>query len=185
MDLVFLDTETTGFGQCRLIELGYAYTLPNAGTFEIPEIFSFRVKPPIPIEGQASAVHGIYDEMLALELPLQERPDFGNLKEIFESSLVIAHNGPFDRDVLAREGIFVQYLLDTKKAAKAVYPHAPSHRLQHLREHFGLEIEGAAHSAAGDVAVLIALFRQMQKDLGNLWGEDPEDALARLASLGS
>lgn len=184
MDLVFLDTETTGFGECRLIELAYAHTVPLAGTFDVPEIRSFRVKPPIPIEEQASAVHGIYPEMLALEPSFQEHPEYADLQKILGESLVVMHSAPFDVGVLEREGISVPYWLDTKRAARVIYPKLERHKLQSLRKDLGLEVEGEAHTAGGDVAVMIALFRHMQKELRRIWGESPEEALQRLAILG-
>lgn len=175
MNLIILDTETTGFKAPRLIELAYA----RRGA----EISSFRCRPPIPIEDQAVLAHGISNEML-LELPLfSEHPEYQIVKEIFENEMVIAHNAPYDIGVLAREGITVRYAIDTKKCVKQLYPEQPDHKLQGLRERFNIEVEGQAHSAAGDVMVLAALFERMVQDLMKD-GYPEEDAIARLAQIG-
>lgn len=167
MDVIFLDTETTGFKNCRLVELAYAHTLLD--TLEFPKVVSFRTKPPIPIEEGALKVHGISEEMLAEEIPFQEREDYEELKSLIEGAIVIAHNASFDIGVLMREGINVGNYIDTQKLARLVYPKAPSHKLQDLRTHLEIDIEGLAHSAAGDVAVLMAVFHKMREEKGGEW----------------
>lgn len=157
MNLIFLDTETTGFGNCRLIELAWMQ--------EGEPLRAMRVKPPIPIEAQAIAVHGITEAMLEGLPAFELRPEYPVLKELFEKNVVIAHNASFDIGVLAREGIVVDAFIDTRKIAQKLYKNAPNHKLQGLRDYLHLEVEGEAHSAAGDVAVLAALFAQMRADM--------------------
>lgn len=157
MDLIFLDTETTGFGQCRMIELAWKVN-------DEP-IRALRCKPPIPIEEQAIAVHGITEAMLEGMPPFEAREEYPVLKKIFEGGIVFAHSASFDVGVLAREGITIKTYIDTKKVAKKLYVHAPNHKLQGLRDYLHLEVEGTAHSAGGDVAVLEALVAQMRADM--------------------
>lgn len=181
MDLLFYDTETTGFGECRLVELAYALAPTNCGLIGDPEIITFRVKPIIPIEEGATKVHGISDEDVAGHPYFHERQEHAMLAEVFPACLAVAHNAPFDRGVMQREGIAVPHCIDTKIIARQLYPDAPDYRLQTLREHLGIELDVRAHSAGGDVAVLIALFKEMQKKLMKVWGENAEEALTRMA----
>ena len=173
MNPLFMDTETTGFGACRVIELAYAH--------EDGEITSFRCKPPIPIEEQAISVHGITDAMLA-DLPLFTAcPQYAQVKELFEheETLIVAHNGRFDVDVLERDGIQIGRFIDTKRIARMLYPSLRSHRLQDLRETFFFSADGPAHSAAGDVSVLRQLYAKMKQDIID-GGSDPEDVAEQM-----
>lgn len=170
MDLLFLDTETTGFGECRLVELAYMR--------EGSPLQALRCKPPILIEEGATGVHGITNEMLEGLPPFIERPEYEAIRQLIAESIVVAHNAPFDIGVLNREGIAVPTFINTQKVAKHLYPHAPNHKLQGLREYLHLE-GGEAHSAAGDVITLAALFAQMRADM-ELKGTAPDDILRQM-----
>lgn len=157
---LFIDTETTGFGDCRLIELAWA---TYNGNIQVR-----RFKPPIPIEEQAIGIHGITDEMLEGCNPFSDDPQYAEIKTLLENSCVIGHNVQFDIDVLAREGIFITESVDTKKIAKKLYRSFGKYGLQSLREMLSLETSGDAHSAAGDVAVLRQLAIRMFADAAKL-----------------
>lgn len=172
MDLIFIDTETTGLGDCRLVELAWA---PATG-----EISSLRVKPPIPISEEALGVHGITEESLKDSPAFLQHPEYPALKTLFESSCIVMHNADFDRAVMAREGIQISNFICTKRVSRRLYPSLKSHRLQDMREVFYLNIDAAAHSAGGDVAVLIELYKKMLADL-EADGLSPENALAQMA----
>ena len=155
MALVFVDTETTGLGDCRLIEL--CYSLHGAVT-------TLRCKPPIPIELEAQAVHHITPEDVEDLLPFMERPDYQAIKAVLESNTVVAHHAVFDVGVLAREGIVISDYLCSKELAKKRWPEAKSHSLQYLRHYLGIRLPGAvSHSASGDVAVLEHMWRRMHE----------------------
>lgn len=157
MNVLFLDTETTGFGNCRLIEIAYAHL--------DGDVTSFRCRPPIAIEAQASAVHGMTEEMLK-DLPLfEELPQYPDVKKLIESSVVVAHNASFDIGVLEREGIYVESFIDTKRISRLLYSSLKSHRMQDLKDFFFLETKGETHSAGGDVFVLRELFKRMSADI--------------------
>lgn len=172
MDVIFLDTETTGFGNCRLVELAYrkrGYKVGHAA----------RVKPPIAIEEGAAQIHGITNEMCK-DWPLfANLPQYQEIKETLERAVIVAHNAKFDIGVLEREGIICPMHIDTQKVAKMLYPHAPNHKLQGLRSYLQLDAEGDAHSAEGDVAVLAALFENMVATM-EMRGTDPEDVLGAM-----
>lgn len=154
--LLFLDTETTGIKDCRLIELAWSAD---------DKISTLRVKPPIPIEEEAIAVHGITEADVQCLIPFARHMRYEQIKTLIESSVVVAHNAPFDIGVLAREGIIVKNHIDTVAVARRLYPKLKKHNLQFLRDYFQLEVEGEAHSAKGDVAVLKALYARMAQDV--------------------
>lgn len=167
MEEILLDTETTGFGDCRLVELAYKKS-------DSAIIYGFRVRPPIPITDGAAQVHGITNEMCK-DWPLfADLPEYADVKAMIEAGVVFAHNANFDVGVLEREGIKAKTYIDTAKVARKIYAHAPNYKLQGLRDYLKLDVEGTAHSAAGDVAVLDALLKQMRADM-ELLGIPPED----------
>jgi len=153
---IFLDTETTGLKEPRLVEL--AYRSKAMGMVVI------RCKPPKEIELEAIVVNGIRNKDVENLISFAEHPYYSDIKELLESNTVIAHNVSFDVMVLANEGINCTSIIDTKKLAQEKWPEAPSHRLQHLRYWLDLEVEGVAHTAAGDVQVLMALWDRLQRD---------------------
>lgn len=169
-NVILFDTETTGFGPCRMTELAWKKDHKD------PVIDELRVRPPIPIEDSAAAVHGITNEIVA-GLPLFiEDPAYPAIKDLFERSIMVAHYAEFDIGVMEREGIKIDAFICTKKVAKMLYPGAPNLKLQTLREYLNIEVEGLAHSAAGDVAVLFGVFTVMLADLMGP-GDTEEDAI--------
>lgn len=162
MNLIFLDTETTGIDRCRMIELAYRNTKSK-----VSAPVSIRVKPPIPIEIGAMAVNHITEKMVAKLKPFNEHRQYSAIKKELESSTIVAHNALFDLGVLDREGIDITDYICTKEMAIATYPKADQYKLQYLRYYLGLEIEGSAHTADGDIAVLEALFNRMVEDGAN------------------
>lgn len=158
MKHIILDTETTGLNNSRLVEL--AYSIDGAITF-------LRCKPPIAIELGASAVNHIVDEDVAHLLAFKDRPDYEAIKELLENNIVVAHNASFDLGVLEREGIVCKNFVCSKELAKAVYPDASSWSLQYLRHYLGIRLDSLAHSAAGDVQVLEAVWKKLNETKAN------------------
>lgn len=151
--LVFFDTETTGLKEPRLVEL--AYRIDGQ-----PPV-SLRCKPPKPIEIGASMVSHITDKMVAGLPAFKDRPDYQEIKELFENNILVAHNAEYDIAVMAAEGIVITKWICTKEMAKDCYPKADMLRLQYLRYWLGMEIDAEAHTAGGDLLVLEALWDKM------------------------
>ena len=170
---LFLDTETTGLeAEDRLVEVSYKPIGKN-----IPknaEVRSARFKAPVPIKIAAMAVNHITNKMiqdceLFIGSPYQED------LQSFREAIVVAHNAPFDLAMLAKEGVYFDNYIDTKKMSHALDPEQEmeSHRLQYLRYYYGVELPDAiAHTAEGDVAVLIAVFNKLYELLGNPTDEE-------------
>jgi DNA polymerase-3 subunit epsilon len=84
---VILDTETTGFYDAEIVQIGIINLLGEV-------ILDSYVKPTIPIPSEASAIHGITDEMVA------NSPSFLSvyplIRETLEGKSVIIYNSEFD-----------------------------------------------------------------------------------------
>lgn len=164
MQRIFVaDVETTGLdsNSDAIVELSF---------IEVDEdlnqvcSLSTKVNPQMPICPAASAVHGI------IAADVEEAPTMSEVLQTFEDgyfddAFLIAHNAQFDHRFLGHywniQGVFC-----TLRAARKMYPDAPNHQLQTLRFYLELEIDRniEAHSAEGDVAVLMALLQRMLAD---------------------
>lgn len=167
MQRIFIaDVETTGLDptQDKIVELSFVEI--NEDFEEICRL-STKVNPQRSICAAASAAHGIIDADVS-EAPLLEEVLQGFSSDYFEDAFLIAHNAQFDQRFLDYywniQGVFC-----TLRAARLMYPDAPNHQLQTLRYFLNLDVDrgAAAHSAEGDVEILVALLRRMLKDSGD------------------
>lgn len=152
--LIFLDTETTGIGKDdRVCQVAYTYQ---------GEEYDFLFKPPVPITIDAMVVTNITNAMVKDHPPFIGSLMFRDLESLFAlENIVVAHNAPFDIEMLRREGLVVKRSIDTFKIAHHLDTDnaIPKKSLQYLRYYYDLEVENApAHSALGDVKVLEKLF---------------------------
>ena len=98
---VVLDTETTGTSHAsdQIIELGlvkFEYCVQSGKISRITAVYSALEDPGRPIPPEATAIHGITDEMVA-----GKRLDDERIRSLLENvSLVVAHNASFDRPFL-------------------------------------------------------------------------------------
>lgn len=160
MNLIFLDTETTGLDNARIVQL--AYKIRNSD-----EMFIEYYKPPVPIEFGAMGTHHITEEMVADKLPFLETTTYKELPQILKDSVFVAHNAKYDIGILKNEGIEVNNSICTYKVAYRLYD-LPDYKLQSLRYRWGVKIDEAkAHDASGDVAVLEQIFEHMIKEYAN------------------
>ncbi|RDB31781.1 putative quorum-sensing-regulated virulence factor [Candidatus Similichlamydia laticola] len=167
LNAVFIDIETTGLNitEDRIVEI--AALCPNTKR----EFTSF-VHPGQAIPPESSAIHGIYDHMVA------EAPSFRSVGANFllfceelGSPVLIAHNGkqfdfPFIENELIRSGLSWPKwpTVDSIQWARAYRPDLPRHSLQFLRETFGIP-ENRAHRALDDVIILSEIFSDLIGDL--------------------
>ena len=171
--LVFLDTETTGLGrEDRLCQCAYIFDNDEYDELFLPEV---------PISVEAQSVSHITPKHV------EGKPSFGgsnmqaHLNELLDQGVVlVAHNAPYDIEMLKRDGVEWEHYIDTQKVAKALDPEAeiPRYNMQFLRYFFELEVDDAiAHNALGDVRVLKALFEHLLH-LAQESGRSEEEALA-------
>ncbi|MCX6781133.1 MAG: exonuclease domain-containing protein [Candidatus Magasanikbacteria bacterium] len=158
MNIIFLDTETTDLDPGRrLVQLAYK----NLGNGKIVNEF---FKPPMPISFGAMAIHHVTNEMVA------DKPIFSGsalqseLAAELAENILVAHNAPFDLEVLKNEGVAFGSNIDTLRVARHVIT-AEQYALQFLRYFLNLPVDAgaAAHDALGDVLVLEALFDALKK----------------------
>jgi DNA polymerase III epsilon subunit-like protein len=160
---VALDTETSGLGEHDAIcEFAWAELDDE---LNILRSHASLIDPECPINPSAAGVHGITNAKVADKPTMQEYLDmvehpFGEGDHI----IAIAHNWPFDKRFVTKHLPHVEHGLCTLKLARKIYTDAPDRKLQTLRYYLELDAEGEAHSALGDVAVLVQLIRRMRQD---------------------
>lgn len=160
-NLVFLDTETTGAGlDDRLCQVAYKFEeKENEALF----------KPPILIKIEAMAVSHITNKMVDGKESFIDSKMQKELSGIFnKDNILVAHNAQFDAEMLAREGLIINKMIDTLKIVQYLDKKGdlPKYNLQYLRYYFDLEVENAtAHDALGDVRVLEKLFEHFFKEM--------------------
>lgn len=158
LDLVAIDTETTGLGWYeRLVELGAVRF--RAG--RVVARWRTLVDPRRPIPVRVSAIHGITDELVA-GAP-DARAALVELQRFCEGAVLLAHNAVFDRDILAAEyartGVTppAEALYCTWKFSKHCIPDAPRHGLAALAKHLEFPTE-SPHRALADAELTRRLF---------------------------
>lgn len=165
MRAIYYDTETTGVSpeKDRVIEIAAYDPLKKAS-------FSHLINPGILIPREATAIHGITDEMV------KDKPSFKEIAADFitfcgDDAVLIAHNNDaFDIHFLRACFIVSEMtmpswrFIDSLKWARRYRPDLPRHGLQALREHFGISAN-QAHRALDDVIILEKVFQLMIGDL--------------------
>ena len=156
MNLIFLDTETTGndTAKDRLCQVCYK---TSAGVRT--EFF----KPPVPISIKAMSITHITNKKVA------DKPSFmgsdmkKELETLLEVGVLVAHNAEFDVAILENEGVKIPLKICTMRLARSLDEKGeiPEYNMQFLRYYFDLDVEGEAHDAEGDVKVLYALFQKL------------------------
>lgn len=162
---IYYDTETTGTRPevDRIVEIAAYDPVNNC-------VFDQLVNPGILIPRDATAIHGITDEMVA------SMPSFAEIGRAFsefcgDDCVLIAHNNDqFDRLFLVKEAERHNLkmpnwpMVDTLKWARKYRSDLPRHSLQFLRQIYGVA-ENQAHRALDDVMVLHQIFSVMIDDL--------------------
>lgn len=156
MELIFLDTETTGndLKKDRLCQICYK-------TSKETKVGYF--KPPIPVSVKSMSITHITNRMLEDKETFIDSLMYKDLKELISEGIVVAHNAIFDKAMLESEGIQVPKFICTLRLARFLDNGdvIPEYSLQYLRYYLDLEVQGSAHDAEGDVNVLFALFNRL------------------------
>ncbi len=170
-----VDVETTGLNHevDKVVQIAAYQVYHN----EITLLCESLVHPLRPIPPEVSAVHHITDRMVEFALPWEAVwPQVGKILE--RADVLVAHNAAFDRAFLPETG---KPWLCTKRLAQHLWPEAPNHKNQTIRYWLDIELEAAAHDAAGDTLVTsYVLLREIEIYLKN-GGIDSAEALIRLA----
>ncbi len=180
MQLIFLDTETTGNDPAkdRLVQVCYK---PRGGEIKV-EYF----KPPIPISVKAMSITHITERMVEDKEPFESSQMKKDLEFLLSSGVLVAHNAKFDVGILASEGLEVPRFICTLRVARYLDKNntIPEYNLQYLRYHLGLDVAGNPHDAEGDVNVLIAVFDRLLIKMVETEGNE-EKALEKMLEVSS
>lgn len=147
LPIVVLDTETaTARGTPHLLEMAAVLIVDG----DIADRFESLVRPQVPIDADATAVHGI------TESDVRQAPDATEVLAHFTRWLgtvcgplpwMAAHNARFDAHVLAfeftRTGLPLPsgHLLDTLRLARRAFPDSPDHKLDTLCQHLEIDVD--------------------------------------------
>ncbi len=166
MPLLFLDTETTDINAAaRLIQLAYKDTGSGESINEY-----FKPPAPVSISFGAMAVHHITPKMVTDKPAFQGSPTQTKLLELLKDHLLVAHNAPFDVNILHNEGVRVETgrYIDTLRLAKHLIT-SEQYKLQYLRYFLNLDAsanaEALPHDAMGDVIILESLFEYLSNEI--------------------
>lgn len=163
--ICFFDLETTGIqvAKDRIVEIAILKVFPNGNK----ESYTWRVNPGIPIPAEASAVHGITDEMVANEPTFKElAPKVYSL--ISDSDLGGFNSNRFDIPMLAEEFLRAEIDFDLKKAlsidVQTIFHKMEKRTLEAAYKFYcGKELINA-HSAAADTeATYEVLLGQLER----------------------
>ncbi len=178
MQLIFLDTETTGIEATdRLCQVCY-----RIGDQVKMEYF----KPPVPVSVKSMSITHITNKML------EDKPVFAGsnsaqeLQKLLTSGVLVAHNALFDLEMLKREGMEIPQYICTLRVARHLDSTGiiPEYNLQYLRYYLDLDVPGNAHDAEGDVNVLHAVFQRLLVKVKETTG-DEESAIKKMIEISS
>jgi DNA polymerase-3 subunit epsilon len=165
MNVLFFDTETTGFhadSGDKLVEI--ALLTYDLGSRSLVDKFITRIDPERSIPASAQAVHGItYESLVGMPKFIDIAADVH--KRFAEAQLVVAHNLTFDATFvmceLAAAGMSMVSVpsVDTMTEARWATPDGKSPTLEELCFALGVPFERArAHGAEYDTKKLAECF---------------------------
>jgi len=170
--VLFVDTETTGFGNSAcVVEIALVCAHYHGTRLIKSKAFSSLVNPGMDIPADATAVHHITDAMVAdAPMPHELYTDIGALVE--GARYFVAHSAHFDKRMLSNnfgevfntdgQGFVLPVMIDTLTMAKKLYHNAPDHKLETLHKYLKLPTpDGEPHRALFDTLVAQNLFEHM------------------------
>lgn len=155
---VVVDLETTGNDKdARMIQFSAVIIEKN----QIIDQYTSFVNPGIPIPPFIEELTGITDETVA------DAPSFDEIAatifDLFQDSIFVAHNVPFDRGFLTTELTNAGYpslelqAIDTVELTKILLPSASSYKLNDLSDQFGI-VHLNPHQADSDALATANIF---------------------------
>ena len=169
MRWLLVDTETTGISaEDKVCEMAYV-EIDDA--FNVVRSGNSLINPGIPIHYAASSVNGITDVMVK-DAPTLEDYMLSEGSPLRGEVTLIAHNLDFDFRFLKTYTDDSVGKLCTLKCARVLYPDAANHKQGTLAAMLGIQVaREKAHSADGDLDVLLQLLQCLCRDAGtDLYG---------------
>lgn len=154
--VVVVDVEGNGATPPDLIEVAAVPVTP-AGPRTAME---WLIRPPVPIQRRVTRIHGITNAMVA------DAPVWGQvadqIRDLLDGAWLVAHSAGVEYGCLIRHlpGWRPDGVIDTLRAAKAVYPDAPGYGLDAVIGYAGVDISrisGRRHRAGFDAAATAQL----------------------------
>jgi DNA helicase-2/ATP-dependent DNA helicase PcrA len=162
-DFTAFDLETTGLDtkKCEIVEIAAVRVRDGRPVAE----FHKYVKPRIPIEPGATAIHQV-DAAKVENAPFFEQvwPEF---RDFCGDDVIVAHNGEdFDFPVIRRmakgmPGVTTLATYDSMPLAYEITP--TSHKLENLARDYGIPT-GRSHSAIDDARTLAGVFARLNRE---------------------
>lgn len=163
MKIFFVDTETTGLGKDdKICEVAFIHVDDDLNVISTS---TSLINPGRPISAGAGAVNGITDTMVADAQTIEAYMAGDGAVMVDDDVLIIGHNIAFDMKYLGQHLPESVKTLCTVKCARHIYPDADNHKQATLAYMLGLTTDRSkAHSADGDIDVLIGIFACMMRD---------------------
>jgi len=181
MRFIAFDLETTGTvpGADQIVEIGAVRFVDG----NVDGVFASLINPQRPIPAGASAVNGIFDEMV------KDKPTIENFLEAFSEFCgddhMVAHNAPFDSQFLTSDYRKFEFstprglILDTLPISRKVFPGLANYKLGTLVQHLKIP-SGSFHRAEEGAAYWGKLFIEVVKRI-SVNGQPP--AIENLIAL--
>ncbi len=161
LDVVAIDSETTGLDPSKARILDLAAVHVTAGAIDTERSFRRLVRPDEPIPAAATRIHGIDAAAVAAAPPFAAIwPEF---RAAIGGTVVVGHTLGFDLAVLRRECARAGLAwtrprtLDTQLLAQLVEPDLAGFTLEHVAAWLEVAVE-ARHSAHGDAITTARIF---------------------------
>ncbi|MBK8211095.1 MAG: PAS domain-containing protein [Rhodospirillales bacterium] len=161
LTVTVVDTETTGLDPDQgdeIIAIG-AVRVVN-GRILRQESFDSFVRPQRTISDSARAIHGITQEMLRAEPPIEDV--LPRLQRFVEDTVIVGHNVAFDMRFFAAAGprcgvVFANPVLDTLLLECEINVNQQDKSLEGIAQRLGLSVTGR-HTALGDALTTAEIF---------------------------
>lgn len=163
MDFIAIDFETANSSRSSACALGLVEVKDGVITAE----HSWLIDPQQRFDGMNISIHGITPSMVIGQPTFHEL--WPTVELLLHGRIVVAHNAAFDMSVLryCLDGMSISYpsfqYLCTYLLGKKMLPELPSHKLNVVSEHFGIELKH--HDALDDArAAALVLLMLMERE---------------------
>jgi len=157
-DFIIIDTETTGLGKySKLVEFA-GLKFRNGGPVES---FNILINPRMKMSDEVIQIHNITNEMVANMPTIDQVSE--DIYEFIGDDILVAHNAPFDMDVLNRRLLFgiKNSFVDTLQIFRDSL-NLRRYSLNNIKSYFNIEIK-QTHRALDDVNMLYACLTRLNK----------------------
>ncbi len=186
-DFIIIDTETTGLGKySKLVEFA-GLKFRNGKPIES---FNVLINPKMKMSDDVIKIHNITNDMV-LNMPTIDQVS-DQIYQFIGDDILVAHNAPFDMDVLNRRLLFglKNKYIDTLLIFRETL-NLRRYSLSNIKSYFNIEIK-QTHRALDDVNMLYACLKKLNKPysikishLNNIKGSCLASQINRTISLGN